>query len=119
MNKEITVLTFKADAEVKAVNVKDDLKTKQGLVGGLLDVLRLPMGIDLWVNDEGMLHNLPHVLNVEYRGQAIPIFGDCFLAGHDGEGNTISLTREQAAWVQERLFAGINGRNEVVAALRM
>ncbi len=112
--KMLTVLHLKAgelQPEVKVI--QHTLENLQGLVGGLLDVVRagsyLPEAIadtalakyDIWVNDEGLINKLPFniCLNVqaltekryEYAGI---LAGDIFLAGRDDEGNTTSIQLE-------------------------
>ena len=109
--KMLTVLHLKAgelQPEVKVI--QHTLENLQGLVGGLLDVVRagsyLPEALantalskyDIWVNDEGLINNLSFniCLNVqaltekryEYAGI---LAGDIFLAGRDDEGNTTSI----------------------------
>ena len=109
--KMLTVLHLKAgelQPEVKVI--QHTLENLQGLVGGLLDVVRaggyLPDELahtalakcDIWVNDEGLINNLPFniCLNVqaltekryEYAGI---LAGDIFLAGRDDDGNTTSI----------------------------
>ena len=112
--KMLTVLHLKAgelQPEVKVI--QHTLENLQGLVGGLLDVVRagsyLPEAIadtalskyDIWVNDEGLINNLPFniCLNVQeimakrYDYAGI-LAGDIFLAGHDDDGNTTSIELE-------------------------
>ena len=112
--KMLTVLHLKAgelQPEVKVI--QHTLENLQGLVGGLLDVVRagsyLPEAIadtalskyDIWVNDEGLINNLPFniCLNVQeimakrYDYAGI-LAGDIFLAGHDDDGNTTSIQLE-------------------------
>ena len=107
----LTVLHLKAgDLQPQTRVIVNKLDNLQGLVGGLLDVVRagsyLPEALantalskyDIWVNDEGLINNLPFniCLNVqaltkkryEYAGI---LAGDIFLAGRDDEGNTTSI----------------------------
>lgn len=110
----ITILRLRAgDLEPVIEIIPHTLENLQGLVGGLLDVVRagnyLPEALantvlakyDIWVNDEGLIDNLPFniCLNVQelmakrYDYAGI-LAGDIFLAGHDDEGNTTSVQLE-------------------------
>ena len=112
--KMLTVLHLKAgelQPEVKVI--QHTLENLQGLVGGLLDVVRagsyLPEAIadtalskyDIWVNDEGLVNQLPfniclnrHELMAKRYDYAGILAGDIFLAGHDDDGNTTSIQLE-------------------------
>ena len=75
-----------------------DLKTMQGLVGGHIELVRLDDGIDLFVNEEGLLLGLP--LNRIFKradGAEVPVVGDAFICGSDeSSGDSIGLTVDQA-----------------------
>ena len=110
----LTVLHLKAgelQPEVKVI--QHTLENLQGLVGGLLDVVRagsyLPEAIadtalakyDIWVNDEGLINQLSfnicltrHELMAKRYDYAGILAGDIFLAGRDDEGNTTSIQLE-------------------------
>jgi hypothetical protein len=60
-------------------------------VGGLLDCVSLSETTDLWLNDEGLLLELPFNRLVVADGRALPVVGDFYVAAHDGEGNTVSI----------------------------
>ena len=110
----LTVLHLKAgDLQPQMRVIVNKLENLQGLVGGLLDVVRagnyLPEELantalakyDIWVNDEGLVSRLPFniCLNVQeltakrYDYAGI-LAGDIFLAGHDDDGNTTSIQLE-------------------------
>ena len=107
----IAVLHLKAGGLEPVVEVlPHTLENLQGLVGGLLDVVRagsyLPEAIadtalakyDIWVNDEGLINKLPfniclnrqELIAKRYDYAGI-LAGDIFLAGHDSDGNTTSI----------------------------
>lgn len=78
----------------------------QRAVGGLLDRMALDDRTDVWFHDEGLLEGKEpclwmaideadrwHLSLVPQAGWGF-IVGDCFLAGHDGHGNTVSLSSE-------------------------
>lgn len=76
------------------VEIPDKIEAMHKLVGGWLEHVQ-PVGlspqIDLWCNEEGLLQGLPIHPNPFWHE---PIAGNYFLARHDKEGNTISLTPE-------------------------
>ena len=92
------------------------LEHMQALVSGYVDRVEVSPGVDAWFNDEGLLLGLP--LNRCIPAYDQPgewrIHGDLFLAGHDGKGNTVSLTGEQVREWMPRLRA-----EDPVAALEM
>lgn len=80
-----------------------DLRAMQLFVGGNIERISLPMGIDLWVNEDflafasyetlclGILQRNKEVLNV---------FGNVFLSSSDDEGNMTPLSSEQVHWLR-------------------
>lgn len=72
------------------------LAALQRLVGGYVDVVRLDDGLDLWVNDEGLLQGLP--VNVVATALAqTPLVGAAVIARSDQDGETLGVTDEDAA----------------------
>ncbi len=79
---------------------ENSLKALQGLVGGWITTFYVEgfeeAGITSWADDEGLLKSAQP--NLLAAGQ--PIVGPVVFTGHDGEGETIALTDEQAALVE-------------------
>lgn len=76
------------------------LRELQAGVGGMVDVVGLPEGIDMWVNDEGMYTesvNAAASLLLGYLGGQPVIWGAVMFAAHDDEGETTALSAEQIA----------------------
>lgn len=109
----ITVMVLRAGefmAEVKTI--PHELEKMQELVGGCFDIVRceymLPPALqnsvlakyDIFVNDEGIINGLePNIclnpeaaLKKDYDNAGL-LFGDIFIAGHDTEGDIISIDR--------------------------
>ena len=110
----ITVMVLRANefmAEVKTI--PNELEKMQELVGGgYFDIIRgeymLPPALqssvlakyDIFVNDEGIINGLePNIclnpeaaLKKDYDNAGL-LFGDIFIAGHDTEGDTVSINR--------------------------
>lgn len=110
----ITVMVLRAGEFMPEVKtIPNELKAMQELVGGgYFDIIRgeymLPPALqssvlkkyDIFVNDEGIINGLdPNIcLNPEaalakdYDNAGL-LFGDIFIAGHDTEGDTVSIDR--------------------------
>lgn len=79
------------------------LEDMQSLVGGYVECIDCG-GIDLWLNEEGKLHNLPPNLITYYGDKAEDVVvGDVFFASFDEEGRTVGLTDEQIEDIYKRL----------------
>ena len=113
-DEQITVMILRAGefmAEVKTI--PNELGKMQELVGGgYFEIIRgeymLPAALqnsvlakyDIFVNDEGIINGLdPNIclnpeaaLNKDYENAGL-LFGDIFIAGHDTEGDTVSIDR--------------------------
>lgn len=107
----ITVMVLRTNefiAEVKTI--PNELGKMQELVGGgYFDIIRgeymLPPALllakyDIFVNDDGIINGLePNIclnpeaaLKKDYDNAGL-LFGDIFIAGHDTEGDTVSINR--------------------------
>lgn len=111
----VRVVHIKLGADAQVVEVPDSLRAMQGLVGGMLERVRLPGGLDLWCNEEALMHGDP-VINFVLMTPVgpLPIFGDCFVARHTDDGETASVT-EKDIKLFTRMF---EGRSEHTAAHR-
>lgn len=99
--RKIKVLAKKVGEELKLVEFEHSLENMQKLVGGHLEVVSLPMDIDMWLHGEGLLEGLNlNVVTYMNGKQWHQIVGNIMFSGHDEEGNTISLTEEQMEWLK-------------------
>ncbi len=92
----IKVLHVRVGARPAVVEISHELREMQRLVGGYVDCIGMSDGVDVWCNDEALLTNEPQP-NRTVPGMAEPIYGDFFLARHDGNGNMVSLTEADIA----------------------
>lgn len=102
---KIRVIVCRVGEQPKVEEIEPGLKTMQDIIGGRVERVALDgepafgRGIDLWCNEEFLIRDSqPNRLirNVPlYRGE-LPIHGDFFIAAHDGEGETVSLTEAEA-----------------------
>ena len=75
----------------RVADIEHTLDVMQKTVGGYIRNLELSQSIDLWFADE---FDMPPNLKTGDNGAVI--FGDAFIAGHNGDGETVGLTEEQA-----------------------
>jgi hypothetical protein len=118
MKEPITVLTKRPNTMSWSPKTVSTLKDMQSIVDGCIECISLPKGIDLWVNEEGLLNDskLNMVLIWENNGKQ-PIFGAAFLAGVDDEGEMLPLSDEQRIWLSSRVLTGFTGNGEQVLAM--
>jgi hypothetical protein len=99
MARKITVAVYRVSEDGSLLpptveSIDASLESMQKVVGGYIELVRGPLGLDLWCNEEGMLLNLP----VQYRAGFPTIVGNFFLARADhSEGESISLTAKDLA----------------------
>ena len=86
--------------------IKDTLKAKQDFVNGLIEVISLTDEIDLIVNEEYLLNGseLRLLLVDDDREIWNIVKGDCFICRNDGEGNFVSIKREDISIIEKYLI---------------
>lgn len=100
--RKIKVLAKKVGEELKLVEFEHSYDNMCKIVEGRLEVVGLPKNIDMWLNEEGLLEQKSANVITFLKGQQVhQIVGNIFFAGHDDEGETISLTEEQMEWLKE------------------
>lgn len=76
----------------------DELEILQGIVGGLIEPVPVDENHDLYVNEEGLLENLPVNFNAMFVAAHQFLVGDAVMVGPvDDEGNTGSVSQ---AWIE-------------------
>ena len=116
MEKTIRIISKKVGEKPVRQDMEHTLENMQKKVGGYLEVVRFPLGIDMWVNDEGLINGLPLNLVILKGGKVIShICGDVFFASADEEGETIGLNPAQVHWIRNNTqFVGIaKGKDEL------
>lgn len=95
-NLRIVYLAPGGEPEIRTI--EHSLENMQAQVEGMLDCVQIDpvKGIDCWVNDEGLLIGMPiNIMANEDFGLAGPVF----FAKSNDEGETVSLSDEDVAWV--------------------
>ncbi|MCI9050659.1 MAG: DUF3846 domain-containing protein [Lachnospiraceae bacterium] len=89
----------------KIEKIENSLEKLQDFVGGLITVAHFTQEIDIVLNDEGKLNNLP--LNRVWKSEE-EIFdilvGNIFCCRYDEEGNFSSILEEDIPIIQEMLI---------------
>jgi hypothetical protein len=103
----INVIVKEPNKGARVEKIDGDLKSMQAIVGGLIqlvpgDVIGLPPGVDMYVNDEGKLQELAPNLALRSQGKVFDIVvGTAFYAMHDDEGAAVDLPQELHPFVME------------------
>ncbi len=105
----IRIIVKKPNEPPAVVYIPPGLEGSQAVVGGLIDVVRLAPGLDLVINDEGLLHGLEPNFSVLGGFGALAIVGAVFFVGVDEEGDFVGLTDEQIGAVDAMWIAGHAG----------
>lgn len=68
------------------------------------DILRLPNGADMWIDDCGRINGskvnlVASILATERLGTPVDVFGDVIVFGHDGKGETIDCPSWVDKWM--------------------
>lgn len=90
----------------KELNPEDTLSSLHSAVGGCIERVPIPLledeNIDVWCNEEGKLMYLNPAVLVVHNGEPIDVIcGSIAFTGHDKDGGTIELTKEQEAMVEK------------------
>lgn len=99
-SKNVRILIKKVGKPPETIEVLNELKTLQKIVGGYIENVNLPCGVILVCNEEGKIHGLPPNFNIEMT----TIVGDCFFTGFDKAGNFGDITEIQIDWVMKNIF---------------
>jgi len=97
----IKVLIKKPYQEIEEVEIDNELKTLQEIVGGLIQIVPFPTvkGVDLIINEEGKLESLDgNFFMPHYEDCTV---GNAIMASHDEEGNLASISDKQKKKVKE------------------
>lgn len=95
------VVVINTDGTVVKQEIDGSLASMQAIVGGLIQPLDLTEDSTIWVNEEGLLLDLPynHVATELLRQwyQGLSLCGTAFLTGGtDEDGNTLSIREDYA-----------------------
>lgn len=102
--KNLKVL-YKAPNEATEVKeIEGSVASMQEQVSGCIACTPITDQIDLWYNDEFLFHDFHPNLILD----STVFHGSVFFAGHDGLGNTISLTEQEIDYLKKRFVTAID-----------
>jgi hypothetical protein len=101
--------------EIRETEIDGKLAALQGAVGGMIELVELPEGADLFVNEEGLLNGTQAFFS--YEGAHQPFAGNGIICGHDDEGNTTGTSMSVEA-VRARVKF-LNAHEAYLAAVAM
>lgn len=96
---------------LERLNSEPNLDFIQDYIGGLIDILELPNGINLIFNHNGVIQSggIPTLI-LKYSDKEdfdtdsdILIFGDCLFTSHDDLGSTTELDNNQTNFILNNL----------------
>ena len=88
---KIKAVVAEVGKEPEVREILDSLESMQAIVGGYIECIMMPGNIDIYVNEEGTLMDLPFNRFVAGR----PLVGNIFAVSHDKSGNCVSLNQKQ------------------------
>lgn len=92
----ILVMVYEPGCPAKPVVIANDLTAMQRIVGGYLEVVKLPVpNLIIVCNEEGLLLNLPE--------NRMGLRGSFFVTRDDNEGEFISLTDDDTLLIPQLL----------------
>lgn len=99
--KKLKVLYKAPNVNAEVMEIEDSLAGMQEAVGGCIACTPITEKIDFWYNDEFLFLDFqPNIILDD------TIFhGSVFFAGHDIEGNTISLNEEEIEYLKKRFIS--------------
>ena len=97
----IKAIIIHPDGLPEPIVFEDGLESMQKLVGGYLERVAFDEDLDAWVDEEGLLKQLPHNFSVAIERAPgefakYKLHGPVLFTSHDRAGNTTSLTLDQA-----------------------
>ena len=86
---KIKVIIVETNKEPYITEIENTLEKLQEIVGGFIDIVEIENGVDLIINDEGKINNLPpnRYLQTDFIAGTFIIAG-----GNNQTGDTISLS---------------------------
>lgn len=99
--EKIRAIRKRVGENLEFFELENELTALQEVVGGYLEVVRLPNDIVLWCNEEGLLQGLPQNL-ILMGDKNVPIVGDVLFTSTNIRGDTTGLNELQMVWIINR-----------------
>ena len=103
-SKTLKIYGFKAD-EKGFMEIPDTLRAMQDFVGGYIEHVSLPNGLDLIVNDEGLINGSePRLAYYDDNDEFVYLYcGDCYFCRHKDEDFT-SIEETDKEWIEKHFI---------------
>lgn len=88
---KITIVVKEPGKTPEVKEIDDTLEAMQEVVGGYIELVAMPNKLDFYVNEDGIMQELP--FNTHIRG--LPVVGTVFAASRNSSGDTIGLNQSQ------------------------
>ena len=111
--KRIVIVKKEIGKKFEIGLIENKLEEFQEFVGGYIEVPYIceklsENGIDVIVNDSGMIDNLPVGLALVHNGVVVGgLFGNVIFVSHDKNGNFIGLNEKQIEILKEATSQGV------------
>lgn len=109
-NNTAVIIRANGSIEQTTLTAGDTYKTLSDAVGGYIECVTIENEIDMWVNEEGKLIDLPYNATAtgffwtSYGFMSDVIMGDVILTGSNvDDGETVGLNDGQIAWLNQML----------------
>ena len=109
-NAFAVTLTTTDEAAYVPFTVGNSYRVLSDAVGGMIECVHLKNGIDMWVNEEGKMIDLPYnptataIYWTNFGFMSDVIMGNVIFTSCDDEGETTSLTMEQVNYLKTIAF---------------
>jgi len=103
---DIRVMHYTAEGGREVTVRRDDLPTMQKMVGGYIELMRMPGDLVAIVNEEGRLHRLPrHHAVVTVAGTLQAVCGDFFVCRAGGGPDFHGLAKQHDLVLPDLVFS--------------
>lgn len=92
----VRVVVVPVEGPARVEEIPDSLEAMQAIVGGYVELVRLENGLELWVNEEGLLEELPPNRYASYLARH-PIVGPAFVSRSTPDGDLANLKPSDVA----------------------
>ena len=109
-NQVALTLTTQDTSEIAFFEIGDSYSMIQKAVSGWIECVRLNNGVDMWVNEEGKILDLPYnptataIFWANFGFMSDVIVGNVIFTSSNDEGDTIGLNVSQVEYLKEIAF---------------
>lgn len=106
-NKLIVMVKKTGEIIPEIIKINNSLTDLQKIVGGNIEIVKVDDGLDMVVNESGLIDNLPYNFSLGRKDYVLDIFGDCFFTGVNYRtGEFVSLSPQQVENLMDMFIRG-------------